>query len=168
MASSTHSWSTQSSTAWSGEEVSDKEPDDTLWTPEPIVAYRGWEWDTNPKEGGLKGAFGSWETSTLIAVHEGEEEKHSSPDWDCLCGINAYKDPIGARGFPIIGMIELTGLVIEYETGYRGAVGTIKHLSVWEGYFKMRGLTIADIRNKYPDVVVTSERKIPWRTKTPK
>jgi hypothetical protein len=139
------------------------EPPDseTLWTNEKIVAYRGWEWLTDEKV--LRGAYGNWDTSTLRGVHQDDPGLHKSPHWGCLCGVNAYKDVPDARNYPILGQVELSGVVIEYDAGYRAEVGHIIHLAVWTGYLEMVDLNVQDLRDKYPDVIVTTERKIPWR-----
>ena len=144
-------------------EASNPEPPerDTLWTNEPIIAYRGWEWVQQKRK--LKGAYGFWDTSTIRAVHKDDVGLHKAPSWDCLCGVNAYKEVPNARNYPVLGQIELTGNVIEYTEGYRGEIGHIIHIAIWEGYFDMVELKIQDVRDAYPDVIVTAERKIPWR-----
>ncbi len=139
------------------------EPHDreTLWTNEKIIAYRGWEWSADEKV--LRGAYGAWDSSTMRAVHMDDPGVHKSPAWGCLCGVNAYKEVPDARYFPILGQIELSGNVIEYDTGYRAEIGHIIHLAIWEGYLDMVSFDVLDLQKKYPDVIVTTERKIPWR-----
>jgi len=141
------------------------EPPDseTLWTNEKIVAYRGWNWD----RGSLKGNYDFWTRSRMEATHLGDGDLHDSPDWECLCGINAFKEVhYASEDYPILGQIELSGKVIEYDAGYRAAIGEIIHIAVWDRYLDVAPfyLTLDQIRQKYPDVIVTAERKIPWRT----
>jgi hypothetical protein len=140
-----------------------EEPKEALWSPDPIVGYRGWEWDPSRKI--LNGTAYQWETSTHRAIHVGDPGLHKAPQWGCLCGVNVYNDPLRARGFPILGKVELTGMVIEYEEGYRGEIGKIIQLAVWRDYPKMIDTTperlVEDIEARYDDVLVTIDKFVP-------
>lgn len=110
-----------------------------LWTPEPIVAYRGWNWDGSV----LVGPHTEWPTQKVDAIHH-PGKTHSAPQAGCNCGVNAYKNPLPAREYPILGLIHLTGEVHEYETGYRGQHAEIIELMV---YFKFNSsLSEEDLR----------------------
>lgn len=98
------------------------------WTPEPIIGYRGWNWSHTQQR--LIGANGyAWESARLKAVDT--QKQHSAPYPGCLCGINAYKDPLGPRRFNIIGKVHLTGIVDEYDRGYRAEHGEIKEIFIY-------------------------------------
>lgn len=132
--------------------------DEPLWTPEPIIGYRGWEWSGRR----LVGAYVEWEQAKIEAKHEGRDGKdHPAPQWDCLCGVNVYKDPIQARAFPILGKIALTGEVIEFENGYRGQYGEILEIAIDETFEPQTDLPklLTDIYK----VPATREERIPWR-----
>lgn len=140
------------------EEILEPDDDEALWTPEPIVAYRGWTWD--PVAGLLQGVYARWESSTYVATHGAT---HRAPGWNCRCGINAFKDSYMAartdNDWPILGKIQLTGMVIEHERGYRGEIGEILELAIYDDYpYVVEGA----LSEKY-GVPCTRERKIPWR-----
>lgn len=144
---------------WTREYSEPPDSNEVFWTDQPIIGYRGWKWDTDAKR--LRGQFDTWDSPKITAVHRGDPDRHKAPDWNCLCGINTYKtvDYEKMRRWPIVGKVELTGDVIEFERGYRGEVGEIIHLAIWEGYPELIGVTVADIRNVYP-VNVSLEYKL--------
>lgn len=142
------------------------EPDDseTMWMAEPIVGYRGWNWDGNY----LKAGYGPWHSTFMKATHHGDVTSHESPTWSCLCGINVYKEPQGpGTYYPILGKVALTGRVIEFEFGYRGEFGRILHIAIWKGYPKMLKQDPEefkeDLMKRYSAAEITLERKMPWR-----
>lgn len=110
----------ENSTAWYAEEH---------WTPEPIIAYRGWTWDGNYLIGPNKVP---WTSKHMKAEHP--DKGHASPHPGCLCGINSYKDVLSARPYPILGKLALTGTVDEYEDGYRASDAEILEILVYGKY----------------------------------
>ena len=106
------------------------EPDEEFWSPTAIEAWRAWRWDGNR----LHGMLVPWPSARLKAICS---RGHETPGWDCGCGIYAVKDPahiprFGLGAEAIYGRVELSGLVIEHEAGYRAQVATITHLWVTE------------------------------------
>jgi hypothetical protein len=99
------------------------------WTPDPVIAYRGWTWNGEFLIGPNKVP---WESKTMKAVHV--DKDHVSPHPGCLCGINAYKDVLMARPYPILGKIALTGTVDEYEEGYRASDAEILEIFIYAKY----------------------------------
>ncbi len=156
--------STQYTSGWMVSNEPEPADKDTLWTDEPIIGFRGWIYEA----GLLRGGYAPWKTTTVRATHQGDSGVHKSPDWNCLCGINCFKQPDGPGTFyPILGMVELKGLVIEYEGGYRGEIGTILHVAIWKGYPEMiehnKDEFVEKLEFTYPGALITLERKIPWR-----
>lgn len=100
------------------------------WTPEAVIAFRGWTWDEVTQL--LVGPHGRpWPSARMVATDSRND--HPSPYPGCNCGINAYKDVLKARPYPILGKVALTGTVDEYEQGYRASHGEILEIFV---YFK--------------------------------
>lgn len=128
---------------------------------EPVVGYRGWNLTVNLT---LTGAYEGWTSAKMKSKHHGEWGRigpHRSPHWDCLCGVNVYKTPLGARGYPIMGRVALTGEVIEFEKGYRGEYGEILELALDETYMPERKDLVARLHERY-GVPVARYEYIPW------
>lgn len=110
----------------------------------PLTGWRAWRW-----EGGvLNGVFAQWESSTFIAECDSCEE---IPGWDDRCGVYAVKDIALVPAFHgpvVLGKVEMSGIVIEHEAGYRASHVTITDLWVDD---PMIGVEVAD---RYPDVRV--------------
>lgn len=94
---------------------------------EVITGWRGWS-----LRSGLLGALGTdaiWPAKQLLraACKNGSNESHLAPEWNCACGIWAFKDldrlaaAIGTSysAVKVIGSVSLWGKVIETENGYR-------------------------------------------------
>lgn len=115
------------------------------WSPEPVHGYRIWEVIDND----LHGARTVWETPTLSA----RCLRSPALDWpvphdvdECgrpPCGIYAMKDPASIRVLAettlsagrkratlAVGLVALSGRVIEHEHGYRAEVATAVGLSL--------------------------------------
>lgn len=133
------------------------EEEEPFWTPEPVIGYRGWEWSGRY----LSGAYIEWKSAKLVGEHHNDPNKHPSPQWDCLCGVNTYKDPLSARNFPVLGKIALTGNVIEFEHGYRGQYGEILELAIDERYLEEKDLP--QILQDIYGVPAERRDRIPWR-----
>lgn len=118
------------------------------WSPQPVVGYRLW---TVGEEGHLVGATGRWwEQPSMIATCEAAQDGDDLPhtarrcsDLGHGCGIYAVKEVSAlATLHPgqswVMGIVFLTGKVVEHEHGYRGgradvaaalAVGEDAHLA---------------------------------------
>lgn len=96
-----------------------------------------------------------WDTSVFDAICRRCEEP---PGWDCRCGVYATKGSAWAfTEGTISGRVELTGLVIEHETGYRAERARIVELVVeTEEQERL-------IARRYPDVPVRRRVK-GWRS----
>jgi hypothetical protein len=108
-------------------QVDSEEPEDEFWSPEPIIAWRTWWWNGHT----LKGVRAPWEGPELEAKCSVCEEP---PGWDCTCGIYAVKSTprghvVERKGEAVWGRVELSGLVIEHEDGYRAS--HVRILELW-------------------------------------
>lgn len=115
-------------------------------TPEstPLIGWRAWKWQS----GALRGVMASWESSTFIAECDSCDE---IPGWGDRCGVYAVKEIEFVPRFDppvVIGKVELAGLVIEHDAGYRASHVTITDLWVDDPTV---GVEVAD---RYPDVRV--------------
>ena len=133
-------------------------------------------YERHPK-GTLLGKVEAWPTArkeaichrtslSMDAVTAGHApENHDAPHWGCHCGVYVCDDPnhesvksvsrltpyawqIRTRGVHAIGIVELTGTIVEHQRGARGQYGEIRHLWVTPRYADEVALT-------YPDVPVT-------------
>jgi hypothetical protein len=138
------------------------EPLDEFWSPEPITAWRAWQWTGSV----LRGVVTEWPRQNFIAWCDHCAEP---PGWDHPCGIYGVPRPsqVGAM-FPgkpdVVGRVALTGLVVEHESGYRASNATI--LELW-----VRSPFVADqLSSLYPDVKVhrgdppPDEEALSWPT----
>lgn len=108
------------------------------WSPIPILAFRAWLL----KDGVLHGAIQAWFEPTLEATCDEaigpDEVPHTDGRCDLpACGIYALKrakDLKPVTGWPVsrmaVGMVALTGKVVEHELGYRAQRAEIVALAV--------------------------------------
>jgi hypothetical protein len=91
------------------------------WSPRPVLGFRQWTLEAD----GLRGAYGAWWTRPEArgACMVGPGVPHT--DVRCgECGIYAYSS-MGALRLPegretaVVGLVELSGRVVEHEHGYR-------------------------------------------------
>jgi hypothetical protein len=124
-----------------------EEPGEEFWSPTPAIAWRTWTWTGSQ----LRGVWEEWPTDTHIAKCDTCPEP---PGWNHTCGIYAFKDSVRSMAgiswpIGIIGRVELSGLVIEHERGYRAAQARIVELWV-SGPPDM----VDRVRTRYPGVIV--------------
>lgn len=120
------------------------DPDETYWSPAAILGFRGWR----ITGGVLHGAKRAWPTPHYVAgCLRGNQEIPSAEvphtRGECgapPCGVYATKEPPPIvdmfidLGAPIaIGLVELSGKVVEHEYGYRGAEATAVAMVVIAG-----------------------------------
>lgn len=107
---------------------------DEGWSPSPVRGYRLWEW----RDGGLHGAWEQWRSVGKQARcrHEGDLPHSNGRCGRLGCGVYATKalDPLltprittGVPGCGI-GVVEMTGKVVEHDHGYRAAQAEVIHL----------------------------------------
>lgn len=123
------------------------------WSPTPVEGWRAWMWTGNA----LRGYWAEWSTSTMDAECGTCDEVPG----ECGCGVYAVKSRAlvssafltanGARDV-IVGRVEMEGLVIEHELGYRAERAQIVELWVPR---HLRGAIAA----RYPDVELRTERR---------
>ena len=119
-------------------EAEDREA--TLWSPIPVLAYRMWRL----RDGRLHGVRSAWSGPELEAhcLGGGRVEGRSigvpHTDGECgkpPCGIYAYGAPQGLIGNLIrpghaVGLVALSGKVVEHERGYRAQFARVVALAV--------------------------------------
>ncbi|MFQ5554806.1 MAG: hypothetical protein ACE5GC_05480 [Acidimicrobiia bacterium] len=112
------------------------------WSPRPVTGFRAW----TIHEDGLAGVWATWNSPH----HTAACTKSSAPasdiphsDGSCGrlgCGIYAVKDPqwlIDDRPLEItdeggvVGLVRLTGKVVEHERGYRAARAEVVAVAAW-------------------------------------
>jgi hypothetical protein len=98
------------------------EPAEVFWSPTTVTAWRGWTWH----DGALRGMWQPWPASTLTARCPHGCER--APTWSCTCGIYATTDRPTAGFGDMVGVVELTGRVIEHDRGYRAEHARIRTL----------------------------------------
>jgi hypothetical protein len=122
------------------------EPVDEFWSPQPIIAWRAWRWNGTC----LQGVRAAWTTAQFDAACDLCKE---CPGWVHACGVYAVSRPGDALTVfggtaDVVGRVELSGLVIEHEVGYRASHARI--LDLWT-----TSATIAEmLRARYPEVNV--------------
>jgi hypothetical protein len=97
------------------------EEEEEYWSPDFVTGWRRWTFDGER----LRGMWQPWPGPTLEAECMSCEEV---PGFGCQCGIYAVKTAAHTRVFSfgnILGKVELTGVVIEHEMGYRAGRATI-------------------------------------------
>lgn len=120
----------------------DPEPEEEFWSAEPVVGYRRWRWNGNS----LVGMQEPWPKAVHRATCSSCLEV---PGWNHTCGIYATKRK--GLAYPegtVLGKVELTGLVIEHEAGYRARTARIVEL--WTD----GSVDPAALRRRYPGVTV--------------
>src|SRR5690606_23297059 len=131
-----------------------------FWSPEVVTAWRAWVWG----DGALRGVWQPWLSAEFEAVCVTCDEV---PGWDHVCGIYAVKDPRqlhvfnrpAARDRLVFGRVELSGLIVEHEVGYRA-----QHARIIELFAP--GSLVEPIRSTYPEVNVSprGEKGAAWPT----
>lgn len=106
----------------------------------PLIGYRAWRLHKNYN---LKQ---EWLLRSITAdfIWEGPIVRTTEPPSSSLIGegvplgIHSYKNPGFLQKYlclwstyPIYGIIELSGVVIEHELGYRAEIATVKELFIW-------------------------------------
>jgi hypothetical protein len=114
----------------------DRGPDrlPVLWSPTAVLGFRAWRM----MKTGMNGAVKRWRTPIYAAgcvtgTVERTDAEVPHTDGECAnppCGVYAVKEPseITAKLTPIwnaMGMVALSGKVVEHEIGYRAAHGTV-------------------------------------------
>ncbi|MFQ5523067.1 MAG: hypothetical protein ACE5F5_05770 [Acidimicrobiia bacterium] len=117
------------------------EPEETYWSPEPVVGWRAWVWTGKT----LKGYRAEWSKGMMAATCD---RCDSPPGWDHGCGIYALKDLAELSDAPIFGRVEMWGDVVEHEWGYRASHALITDL--WADSQS----TAAEVAKAYPGVGV--------------
>lgn len=103
------------------------EPKGEFWSPAPIIGWRVWQWDGIT----LRGVMQPWLSPAFVATCEMCVEV---PGWSHTCGVYAVMDRhdiqfVGAlSAIEVVGRVELSGLVIEHDTGYRAEKARIVEL----------------------------------------
>ena len=104
------------------------DPAEAFWSPVPVLAWRAWM----PAKRGLLGAWGTvWRGPQLHA--RCAKGTHLAPAWNCACGIYGLKAPPSPQGDQVVGLVELSGKVIEHEDGYRAEHAAIKRFWLHPG-----------------------------------
>lgn len=116
-------------------------PVEEVHTPDPVIGWRWWSLD--PLTMTLQGAVTDWESGIMRAKHDPNRGTFSyrshtaSPHAGCLCGVNALKPEAVAPylgedrgGVDVFGRVALTGVVDEYELGYRAEQAEILELVI--------------------------------------
>ncbi len=103
------------------------EPDDEFWSPTPVIGWRVWAWNGHS----LNGVMEAWPNEFHTAICDSCPEV---PGWSHTCGIYSVVEqrdiwafaPSGGR--PVIGRVELSGLVVQHDKGYRAEHARIVEL----------------------------------------
>jgi hypothetical protein len=123
------------------------EPDQEFWSPTTVDGWRVWRWTGRSLRGFREDWPGALHTARCSTCQE-------VPDWSHTCGIYAVVDradlwAFGPTPFSIVGKVELSGLVIEHDHGYRSTHARVVELWV------PQSIDIAEeISRRYPDVTV--------------
>jgi hypothetical protein len=121
------------------------EPEEEYWSPTPVIAWRVWRWSGL----GLRGFREEWPCAIHTARCAACPEV---PDWSHTCGIYAVIDRADLELFragstAVVGRVELTGLVIEHDRGYRAT-----HARIVDLWLPQSVLVVDAISWRYPDV----------------
>lgn len=138
---------------WSEGKPVPPRPREVHWSPDAVLAWRGWD----IREGNLVGHYGQpWKSSVMVATCQ---LGHRQPEWRCNCGIYAFKEREATVGV-VVGLVALEGIVIEHEHGYRTERARIVELWV-----RPSETELADrLQQTYPDVAVRTGRPVQGRT----
>lgn len=129
-------------------EEPEEDTEEEYWSPTAIPAWRAWGWTGEV----LKGVWQPWTTSKFVAVCP---ECTEVPGLAHTCGVYAFKNVsdvvamTGRRSGLVIGRVELSGLVIEHEKGYRAEEVKMVELMAPPSI-------AAAVQARYPDVPVRS------------
>ncbi len=97
------------------------------WSPIPVLGFRAWLID----EGGLHGAWETWERPRSTATCKSHSETDEVPHTDGRCGtppcglyaLKRAQDLVQVTGWGgnrlAFGLVEMTGKVVEHTKGYR-------------------------------------------------
>jgi hypothetical protein len=120
----------------------DPEPVEEVTVPDAVIGWRWWSLD--PLSMMLRGHVTAWTSGTMQATHLATTSSlggHKAPHAGCVCGVNALK-PEAVAGYlnkdyirirdsvDVFGRVALTGIVDEYEKGYRGEKAVILELVI--------------------------------------
>jgi hypothetical protein len=139
-----------------------QEPVEEFWSPEPVNAWRAWQWNGIA----LRGVITEWRGQEFEAQCDA---CHEPPGWAHPCGIYAVSHPADLAtlflGDPdVVGRVALSGLVIEHEIGYRASHARI--LDLWTTSSDVAAM----LSVLYPEVTVhqghppDDEGEISWPT----
>ena len=140
------------------------------WSPTPVLGYRLW----GVGEEALHGVKMPWLDRTLVAtcLSRGGAEEIPHTDGRCGrlgCGVYAAKsvDPlytefdVSAIGDVALGLVELSGKVVEHDEGYRAASATVIALAASLGEHLLLTSDTAAIDAAFADpTVIRCEQKI--------
>jgi hypothetical protein len=114
------------------DELREGHPD--TWSPFPVLGYRMWVAD----DSGFSGVRRVWASSTMEAtcLTTGDDDEVPHTDGRCgfpPCGVYAMKDarellterPPHTNGTVVVGLIGMSGKVVEHRRGYRAAKATV-------------------------------------------
>jgi hypothetical protein len=116
------------------------EPVEEVTVPEAVIGWRWWSLDLFSMM--LRGHVTVWTSGTMQATHLATISSlggHKAPHAGCLCGVNALKpeavaeylsEPYAGDFVDVFGRVALTGIVDEYEKGYRGEKAVILELVI--------------------------------------
>lgn len=107
------------------------------WSPTPVLGYRMW----GIRPDGLHGVRVRWRDPWFVATCRAgapDEVPHSDGRCGRLgCGIYAAKDPqslvTGLTGGDVLGLVALTGKVVEHERGYRAREAQVVAVAAGHG-----------------------------------
>ncbi len=104
------------------------EPTGEFWSPVPVSGWRAWYWNGHA----LHGVMQAWPDQSFTATCDSCPEV---PGWAHSCGVYAAtgRDNVAVFGPPdamVVGRVELSGLVIEHDKGYRAEHARIVELFV--------------------------------------
>ena len=120
------------------------EPEEEFWSPTPVTAWRSWRWNGQV----LHGVMHAWPEPVLTAACPSCSEV---PGWSHTCGIYAVTEEcdVATFGSPdpiVVGKVELSGLVIEHDKGYRAEHARIVELfSVSKELARTLAITYPDV-----------------------
>jgi hypothetical protein len=130
------------------------------WSPTPVLGFRMWV----IRDNGLYGAKTKWRIPKLRSIClnsvPGQDVPHSTTRCGPpACGVYATKElatlrkelGVGDIDGYVLGVVALSGKVVEHESGYRGAVAqAIDVAGRWNGHHIMTSDT-GDISNAFGD-----------------
>ena len=107
-----------------------------MWSPEAITGYRVW----SVRHDRLDGMYRPWSSPSHVAECGNRRPRSAVPHVGdrCECGIYAVKDPVWlATQFPglerphvAMGVVAMSGRVVEHTLGYRAERATVSQLAI--------------------------------------